>query len=314
VRTYPAARVQTQAVAKAAAQLAKVAAVKQFGAEFSLAGAQAWVQGQVVGRLGSLTDGVWSQIKGVTSGLNSYTDQVVGSFQALRGGLSDLVRAPADLAGAMRDLFALPDEIAAGTGAAFQAAYQSVFGLGSKTASSDFETVVQPTLTVLAMYGQGAADDLYVSTDARQQLDRLNGATDRLVNALAIASWVEAVAADELAGYDQVMAQRRWLYDSCTDLLKGASSSVAAPSQPGANWHDAVLQMLTTAQADMMARGADRARLSAYTPRVCMSIWQLSYLLYGTADWADEIMAMNPHIVHPLLVPAGKALRVVQHG
>jgi len=314
VRTYPAARVQTQAVAKAAAQAAKAAAVDQFGAEFSLKGSQAWVQSQVVDRLGEVTDGVWGRIKGVTSGLSGYTDEIVGSYQVLRGGLLDLVSTPAALAGAVSELFTLPDDLASGAGATFRSAYQSVFGIGSNTTSADFETVVQPSSGKLAMFGQGASADLYVGTDARRELEHLNGAADRLVNVLALASWVEAMASDELAGYDEVLGQRRWLYERCTGLLMAASSSSAAASQPGANWHDAVLQMLTTAQADMIARGADRARLSAYTPRVCMSIWQLSYLLYGTADWADEIMTMNPHIVHPLLVPAGKAVRVVQHG
>lgn len=314
VRTYPAARVQTQGVATTAAQAAKAAAVDQFGAEFSLVGAPAWVQAQVVDRLDEMTSGVWSRIKGVTSGLGEYTDGVVGSYQVLRDGLVNLVGTPAALAGAVSDLFTLPDDLTSGAAATFRSAYQSVFGVGSSTTSADFESVVQPSPGRLAMFGQGASADLYVGTDARLQLEQLNGAADRLVNVLALAAWVEAVAADDLAGYDEVIAQRRWLYERCTEVLTAASGTSASAVMSEANWHDAVLQMLTAAQADMIARGADRARLSAYTPKVCMSIWQLSYLLYGTADWADELMTMNPHITHPLLVPAGKAVRVVQHG
>lgn len=314
VRTYPANRVQTQAVARAAAKEAKAAAVDQFGAEFSVVGAPAWVQQQVIGRLGDVTAGVWGQLKGVTSGLSGYTDSIVGSYQVLRDGLVDLVSTPAALAGAVGELFTLPDDLKSGFGASFMSAYQSVFGVGSKTSSADVETVVQPGAGQPAMFGQGASADLYVGTEARQQLERLNGAADRLVNVLALGAWVEAMASDDLAGYDSVMAQRRWLYERCTGLLQEASAGTASASMPSSNWHDAVLQLLTTAQADMVARGADRARLSAFTPKVCMSIWQLSYLLYGSADWADELMAMNPHITHPLLVPAGRAVRVVQHG
>lgn len=314
VRTYPAPKANTQAQATQAAEAAKAASVDQFASEFSLTGAPAWVQERVIDRLGSLTDGVWGQIKGVTAGLSDYTDQAAGAFQVLRGGLLDLVKTPAGLAGSVRELFALPDELAEGAGALFQSAYQSVFGLGSKVQRNDFETVQQPTLTKPAMYGLGSVDDLDMDTGARAQLARLNGAADRLVNSLALAAWVQAVAADDLAGHEAVLAQRRWLYDRCTGLLQEASTSSTYLSQPAANWHDAMLAMMTACLADLMQRGANRARLSAYVPQVCMSIWQLSHLLYGTTDWADELMANNPHIQHPLLVPAGLPVRVVQHG
>jgi prophage DNA circulation protein len=96
--------------------------------------------------------------------------------------------------------------------------------------------------------------------------------------------------------------------------LRSASSSAASAASAESAWHDLVLAMITAGLHDMTARGQQRSRLSAYTPQVCMSVWQLSYVLYGTAEWADEILANNPHIVHPLLVPAGKPVRVVQHG
>lgn len=313
VRTYPAVKVNTQAQATQAAADAKAASVDQFAAEFNLSGAPAWVQERVIDRLGSLTDGVWGQIKGVTAGLGEFTDQAAGSFQVLRGGLLDLVKTPAALGGSVRELFALPDELKSGAAALFQAAFQSVFGLGSKVQRNDFETVRQPTLTTLAMYGLGSSDGIAQDTSARAQLARLNGAADRLVDSMALAAWVQAVAADELAGRDQVLSQRRWLYERCTALLQDASASGASSGQATANWHDAMLSMMTASLADMMGRSANRARLSAYVPQVCMSIWQLSYLLYGTADWADEIKANNPHIVHPLIVPAGLPVRVVRH-
>jgi prophage DNA circulation protein len=53
--------------------------------------------------------------------------------------------------------------------------------------------------------------------------------------------------------------------------------------------------------------------LTTYTPESWQPVWYVSYRLFGTIAWADEIMAMNPHIRHPLLVPPGKALRIVRH-
>lgn len=314
VRTYPAPKPNTQLQAASAAAAAKGAAVGQFGAEFSIATAPAWVQERVVDRIGQLVDGAWSQIKGVTSGMGSYTDGIVGSFQVLRSGLSDLVETPAAFAGSLRTLFELPSDLDASTAAALRSAYQAVFGLGSRVQKSDFEVASNATADRPAMFGAGQQSALSLDTAARAQLEVLNGAADRLVDSLAIAAWVEAVAAADLDGHEQVLAQRRWLYEQCTALLQDASGGAAPLAEPGTSWHDAMLGMLTAALGDMMARGADRARLSAYVPQACMSIWQLSYLLYGTADWADEIMTMNPHIRHPLLVPAGLPVRVVQHG
>lgn len=313
-RTRPQVQPSSQRQATAAAQAAKAAAVDQFASEFSLATAPAWVEERVVDRIQQATDGVWSRIKTVTAGINEYTDQIVGTYQVLRDGLTEIAATPAALAGSVRDLFALPTELAEGAAASFQAAYQSVFGLGSSLRKSDFETVRMASPGVLAMYGAGDGSALGLDTQARAQLAAMSAAVDNLVDTMAVASFVEAVAADELAGYEQVVAHRRWLYESCTALMARASTAPAPLTTPATSVHDALMQLLTTGLSDMTVRGADRARLTAYVPKVCMSIWQLSYLLYGTAAWADEIMSNNPHITHPLLVPAGLPVRVVQHG
>jgi prophage DNA circulation protein len=313
-RTYPSTKPSTQAQAAAAASNAKAAAVAQFGKEFSLAGAPAWVQDRVVDRLSGMTDGLWSQIKGATSGITDFTDNITGVYQVLQGGLADLVKTPAALAGSVRQLMSLPAELQAGAGASFRAAYEAVFGVGSTVHQTDFEAVIQPTSGQLAIFGAGDPTAISLDTAARSTLGQLNGACDKLYNTMALAAWVEVVAADDLAGYEDVVAQRKWLHDRCMTMLQAASEAPAALTDPDSSWHDAVLAMLAAALADMMARGADRSRLSAYQPQVCMSVWQLSYLLYGTTDWADELLANNPHIWHPLVVPAGQEVRVVRHG
>lgn len=313
-RTYPSPRPNTQAAATQAADRAKASAVGQFASEFSLAGAPAWVQERVIDRLRGATDGVWSAMKGVTAGLGDFTNQATGAYQTLRDGVLQMANEPASLGGAVREMFSLPADLSAGAGAAWQTAFQRVFGLGSTLRKTDFESVRQPAPGQMAMYGAGVPEALGIDTGARAQLDRLNGSVDRLVDSMALASWVQAVAADDLAGHEQVQQQRAWLYQQCTGLLKTSSIYAASISVPATSWHDAMLAMLAAALGDMQARSADRSRLSAYTPQVCMSVWQLSYLLYGTADWADEILENNRHIEHPLLVPAGRPVRVVQHG
>ena len=61
------------------------------------------------------------------------------------------------------------------------------------------------------------------------------------------------------------------------------------------------------------ARSRDLVRLTTFTPEAWMPVWVISYRLFGTAEYADDILAMNPHITHPLLVPPGRALRVARH-
>ena len=57
----------------------------------------------------------------------------------------------------------------------------------------------------------------------------------------------------------------------------------------------------------------DLVRLTTYTPQSWEPAIAISYRLFGTTDYADEIVAMNPHIRHPLLVPPGTPLRILKH-
>ena len=313
-KSYPTTAVYTEGAVAAAAQAAKASAVDQFASEFSLAAAPAWVQERVVDRLASVLGGTWDRIKSATAGLGEYSDAITGSYQVLRDGLRDAVSAPASLAGSLRSLFELPTDLSDGSATTLRAAYESLFGYSSTVRKSDFEVSVPAGDGRLATYGVGQADALGVDTTARLTQARLDGAVDRLWTTFAVSAWLETIAAVDLPGYDQAQAWRATLYSECTTLLTEASEGPAPSELPETNWHDAVQTLLTTGLADLQVRGRDQARLSTYTPRMTFNIWSLSYELYGTARWADELMAMNPEIDHPMLIPAGKPLRVVDHG
>ena len=75
-----------------------------------------------------------------------------------------------------------------------------------------------------------------------------------------------------------------------------------------------MIGLQTAALRDLQQRSRDLVRLTTYTPQAWVPVWQLSFELYGTASYADEILEMNPHIRNPLLVPPGRALRIVNHG
>ena len=109
------------------------------------------------------------------------------------------------------------------------------------------------------------------------------------------------------------MAMRQALASQVTRLLGTASSAAPPQALPATSWHDETLRLYTTALADLQARSRDLVRLTSYTPESWQPVWYISHRLFGTAAYADEILDMNPHIVHPLLVPPGRPLRIMRH-
>jgi prophage DNA circulation protein len=126
------------------------------------------------------------------------------------------------------------------------------------------------------------------------------------------AAYVRATASVELADYDSAMAMRAAVHTQCSRLLVSGSALAASAKLPTTGWHSAVMTMHTTALKDLQARSRDLVRLTTFTPSAWMPVWYISYRLFGTADYADEILALNPHIKHPLLVPPGIPLRVMR--
>ena len=148
---------------------------------------------------------------------------------------------------------------------------------------------------------------------ARIKLRQLQATGDRLIESLAVAAYVEAASALELANYDEAMALRSAVHAQFTRLLSGASDDAAGEALTSTSWHDAMAALHTAALADLQTRSRDLVRLTTYTPEAWQPVWYISHRLYGTAAYADEILAMNPHITHPLLVPPGRPLRIVRH-
>jgi prophage DNA circulation protein len=78
--------------------------------------------------------------------------------------------------------------------------------------------------------------------------------------------------------------------------------------------HVALRQMHAAMLADLTERSQSYGRLSTYVPSDVQSLTYISYRLYGTTDYDEELWRNNPHVKHPLLVPAGQELMVIHHG
>lgn len=313
-RRYPVGVANTESQAVQAAADLKESAIDQFAEAFDILSAPGWVADRVMTNLTASLDGVWGQVKGVTAGLGDFTNGAIAGYQTLRTNLDDLVRTPRLLAEAIGNLFSVPTELSAALAREFQSAFAWGFDLDKKIVKTDFEVSVMPAVGAgLVMFGAGNAEALGLDSAARRQLTQMTAVTDQLFESLATVGFVEAGAAVELAGYDEAIALRRAVHDQCTRLLMEASTQAASPKLTATSWHGSMQALHTAALADLQARSRDLVRLTSYTPQGWEPVWYISYKVFGTAAYADEILAMNPHIEHPLLVPPGKPLRLVRH-
>lgn len=323
-RRYPVGVANTESQAIEAAKAASVAAQDQFKIDWNLLNVPGWAADGAIKNLTGSLDGVWKQLKGVQTGLGDHSNGLISGYQTMRANLNDLVRVPKQLASEIANLFSLPSDLEAAASSAFKSAFSWGFDLDKKVPRNDFESFVIPASASsghaggsgdagLVIYGAGNAAALQTDSAARQQLVRLTAASDQLFETLATASYVQVVAATELTAYDEAIALRTVVNNQCTRLLLEGSSLTPPGKLTATSWHDAMRELHSTALADLHARSRDLVRLTTYTPQGWEPIWYISYKLFGTVAYADEIMAMNPHIRHPILVKPGVPLRIVRH-
>jgi len=314
VRRYPRGVVNTQAKAVEKSLAAQIASMDAFFAAYDLSNKPGWAADRSVARVTDSVSAVWGVMARTTSGLGDFTNAAIGNYQALRDGLSNLVRQPRQLAEGIGRMFALPTDLSSAAARDFAASFEGLFDMGSKVARRDFETSVMPAVGAgLVMYGTGNSTGLGLDTPARKQLGALNDASDQLVESMALAAWVQAIAAADMTSYDDALALRATVNNQATRLMLRSSTQAASDALPASSWHDAMMAMLSACLADIRDRSRDLARLTTYTPNGWEPVWLVSYKLFGTVTYADEILDMNPHITHPLLVPPGRPLRVMRH-
>lgn len=313
-RRYPQGVTNTPQESFRKAELAKAAAKDAFAAQWVLKEKPGWAADLAVNRIKDAVAATWSKLARVTQGLGDFTSTVIGNYQALNSGLNDLVRTPRLLADQIATLFELPTDLSQAAARDFQAAFSWVFNLDKRLRKTDFEVSVMPAVGAgLVMYGTGHADAVGTESATRVLLASLTAASDQLIESLATAAYVQATATVELANYDEALALRRTVSEQITRLMTEASAAPASNTMPGSSWHDGMLGLQTAALRDLQVRSRDLVRLTGYTPQSWQPVWYISYQLFGTAAYADEILLMNPHIRNPLLVPPGRALRIVRH-
>jgi prophage DNA circulation protein len=313
-RRYPAGAPNTQATASDKAEAAKMAAAGSFASQWSVERKPGWAAQQAVARIKAGVDGVIGPIRTAAAGLNSFISEVNASYRALVDGLDALVSAPRQLADAVSQIYRLPTDLSNAAARDFQAAFAWGLNLDQALPKKPFEVSVMPPVGAgLVMYGTGLATAAPGGSVGQQQLAELLAAGDQFLETLATAVYVQATAALELGNYDEALAMRKAVHNQLVRLMQAASTAEPAATVPAESWHDAMQALHGAALADLQARSRDLVRLTTYTPESWQPVWYVSYRLYGTAAYVDEILAMNPHIRHPVLVPPGRPLRIVRH-
>ena len=109
----------------------------------------------------------------------------------------------------------------------------------------------------------------------------------------------------ELSNYVDTLTIRKQFNALFKDLLNDTNKHY--------DLHIAVRSLQSKTLAYLTQESQSFGRVSTYTPNSTESLIYISYKLYGTTGFAKEIYHNNKHIKHPMLVPAGVAIKVISH-
>lgn len=319
-RRYPRGAVNTADASIAAAIGMARTATALFSTVWNLRGQPGWVASRLLGRLDRSLGVIFKALQPLLAMGGDWADTAAGSSQRLQAALDTTAANPSDLAAQIADVLAPPPDLPGliGNDASLQQpwldAFEWAFDLSSKLPETDFETVRQPVpdagMDGLAMYGTGLPQAAPAASEARVELDRMDSALLLFLRCLGLAAMLRVCAASTWDDVGAARAMRNRVHQLLLDLLRAGHGFVDAAD--GGDWYAACLRAHGAALADFAARANLAQQQSTVTLNCYMPVWKLSYALYGTPEYADEILAANPDIDHPLLVPPGVALRVVK--
>lgn len=311
-RRYPVGVQNAQCTAADAAKQAKEAAQDTFAKDFNLKKVSGWVADLAGNQLFAEINRVWNAIGPIVGSVSAFKSDLIGRYQMLVSNFSALLSQPLQLAQDIQALFSLPSQLESIAVSEFQTAFKGLFKRNSM-AVSEYEVSIMPSDgDGLVMFGAANVPVVSVDSPAQADKERLVAAIDQFIGTTAVAAYVQASTLIEITNYDEGMEMRQAVHEQCTSLLVQASEQPAPADLPAIAWHDTVSALHIAALKDLQERTRDLVRMTTYTPQAWQPVWVISHVLYGTTSRADEILALNPHIRHPLLVAPGVPLRVMR--
>ncbi|WP_211452625.1 DNA circularization protein [Collimonas antrihumi] len=301
-RRYPTGTQNTTEALEEANAEAKKSVIDTFTDQFKIDGLPGWSLDNLRNGLRGALDAAWSVISTVNSGVNYY-DNLVQQF--IISPSNELLGISGVLGNTVGSIMRVPQNLPTSQATAIFGQMRNLWPISSsQSVANAYKTSGVPPVTDANVQLARALTPPYTpyATEARQREAELFTRLAVLFEGLATVAAAEAVAQIELDNIDQAAALRQDFNQQLSRLLR---LSVAD--------HGVLMRLHTAVLADLQERSKGLARITNYTPQSWQPALYISYRLFGTVQWMDEILRMNPHIRHPLLVPPNTPLRVIKH-
>lgn len=229
--------------------------------------------------------------------------QALAGIQAavalVRGDADEVAALQRDVDAAKRDLVALIYTPAS----AAQALVSSIRHLvrGVATAPADALSLARTLYRFGALLPEVAPSTTSRRAQAVNQAQLL-----QLVRLVAAAEGARAITGVAFDSYQDAVAAR----DDVVDTLDAAMLADDVADEV----YDALRGLRAAVVRDVAARGANLARLVTYTPGATRPVLMLAQVLFADGGRADELLARNASIRHPLFVPGARPLEVLSDG
>jgi prophage DNA circulation protein len=310
-RRYPTEAANTSISAFTAAVQAAVASVQAFTGQYNLNGIAGWVRANVYNNLQTLHGAVFDVCYSVKQGTDGF-GELLEMGRSADNLLRDSLLIPQDLGAHFASLFGLEKNYSSAQAASAVAALLPQDEADAPAVLlPDSLPMRDPRLHSLLTLEITPTASPYITASRRAEA-ACAAALTSLCQRLAYCALAQAAAQMSYANYDVALTVRRAIHNHGQRLLFAASREDSPLTVNGdRSVHDAIMRVHTATLSHLHQASVSLSRLTTYTPQTDDNIWSISYQLYGTADYADEVWSMNTHITNPLLVPAGQPLRVI---
>jgi prophage DNA circulation protein len=300
-RRYPVGKVNSAEQLAANSAATKQSVTEKFVTSFNTSGSPGWSLDNLRTGMRGAFETVWSSVSAVQKEMD-YVDNLVVQF--ITSPTNELFGLKDTIGNMVSSIMKTPENIATSDASYMFGSLRSLWS--DKPSSSVASSYQSSGISTSAASGTRltaalqSASSPYRTETRQKEADAFQSLTD-LFEGMATISAAEAVAQIELDNYDQALALRQDFNAQFGKMLRRGVAD-----------HELLMRLHTAVLADLQQRSQDLARITTYTPQTWQPVLYISYRLFGTVQWADEIMAMNPHIRNPLLVPPGKPLRIVK--
>lgn len=300
-RRYPTAKVNSAEKLADTSAVAKQSIADRFTSLFDTSSAPGWSLDNLRTGMRDAFETVWSTVSSIQSESSKFdnmvkqyitypTNELFALKDIIGGMVGDIMRIPQNLSSsdALYQFGMLRSLWSSSPSSNVASSYQSSGVVTSISAGIELTTALEPIASP------------YPTVTRQKEVAAFKCLSD-LFEGMATVAAAEAIAQVDLSNYDQALALRQDFNQQFGKMLRR-----------GVGDHDAMVALHSAVLADLQTRSEDLARITTYTPETWQPVLYISYRLFGTVRWANEIMAMNPHIRNPLLVPPGTPLRIIK--